>query len=180
VSDALRALRLALITALALPGVATGQTCSAPIPAGSCTATTSTTLTIGSVMQLALSSTTTTLAAPSIADYDAGYVADNGPAATVKSNRAWRLQISAAAPTWSAVNTQPGVAARPNKPASDLQWSTAPGGPFAGLATTAVNATTGGATAGRTATLYYHTVYSWVADTPGAYSLTVVFTLIAP
>lgn len=171
---------LALCWTLALPRAAAGQTCTAPIPAGNCTATTSTTLTIGSVMQLALNSTMTTLAAPAIADYDAGYVADNGPMATVKSNRAWRLQISAAAGTWTAVNTQPGVNARPNKPASDLQWSTAPGGPFTGLSTAAVNATTGGATAGTTATVSYHTLYSWAVDTPGSYSLTVIFTLIAP
>src|SRR2546427_1348930 len=128
----LRSLALALGAALMVPAAASGQACTAPIPAGTCTASTSTTLTVGLVIQLTLSSTTTTLAAPALSDYDAGFVANQGPVATVKSNRAWRVQLSGAAATWTATNTQPGVAARPNKPTTDLQWSTAVGGPFPG------------------------------------------------
>src|SRR2546427_167569 len=95
---------------------------------------------VGLVLQLTLSSTTTTLAGPALSDYDAGFVANQGPTAVVSSNRAWRLQLSAAAPTWTATSTQPGVAARPNKPAADLQWSTAAGGPFTALTTPPVSA----------------------------------------
>ncbi len=176
----LRTLALALGAALMVPAAASGQACTAPIPAGTCTASTSTTLTVGLVIQLTLSSTTTTLAAPALSDYDAGFVANQGPAATVKSNRAWRLQLSAAASTWTATSTQPGIAARPNKPASDLKWSAAAGGPFTGLTTVPVTAVSGAATAGATTTFYYHTLYDWTVDTPGSYSLTVVFTIVSP
>ena len=103
-----------------------------------------------------------------------------GPIATVKSNRAWRLQLSGAAATWTATNTQPGVAARPNKPTTDLQWSTAVGGPFAGLTSVPVTAVSGAATAGATTNFYYHTLYNWTLDTPGSYALTVVFTIVSP
>ena len=40
--------------------------------------------------------------------------------------------------------------------------------------------TSGAATAGATTTIAYHTLYSWVLDTPGAYKLVVVLTLSAP
>jgi len=171
---------LALGAALMLPAAAQGQACTAPIPAGTCTATTSTALTVGLLIQLTLSSTTTTLAAPALSDYDAGFVANQGPIATVKSNRAWRLQLSGAAATWTATNTQPGIAARTNKPTSDLQWSTAAGGPFAGLTTVPVTAVSGAATGGAASNLYYRTLYDWTLDTPGSYSLTVVFTIVSP
>ena len=176
----LRGMTLALGAALMLPAAAQGQACTAPIPAGTCTATTSTALTVGLLIQLTLSSTTTTLAAPALSDYDAGFVATQGPIATVKSNRAWRLQLSGAAATWTATNTQPGVAARPNKPTTDLQWSTAVGGPFAGLTSVPVTAVSGAATAGATTNFYYHTLYNWTLDTPGSYALTVVFTIVSP
>jgi len=165
---------------LAAPGGAGAQTCTAPIPAGTCNVTTSVTLTVGKVLQLTLSSTNTTLTAPSEADYDAGFVADAGPSATVQSNAPWVLQVSAAAATWTAANTEPGVAARANKPASDLLWGTAAGGPFTALSTTAVTAVSGVPTAGTTPGFFYRTAYNWTLDTPGGYSLTVVFTLTAP
>jgi len=172
---------LVLLLGLALPqGIAAAQSCSAPIPNGNCPVNTSTTLTVPDVMQLTLTSTSTALTAPATADYDAGYVANTGPTATVKSNRAWRLQVSAAAATWTASNTQPGVNARANKPAADLQWGTAAGGPFAALSVAPATAQSGSATAGAPASFFFHTVYSWGLDTPGAYSLAVVFTLLAP
>jgi hypothetical protein len=43
-----------------------------------------------------------------------------------------------------------------------------------------VTAGTGGATGGAAATLYFHTLFNWTLDTPGAYALPVVFTLTAP
>ena len=124
---------------------------------------------------------------PTLAEYltahgyaTAGFVANTGPTATVKSNRAWRLQISAAAATWTATNTQPGVNARPNKPAADLEWGTAVGGPFTALSVTPATAKSGSATAGTPTSIFFQTMYSWGLDTPGAYSLPVVFTLLAP
>jgi len=180
VNGYLRGMVLALGAALTLPVAARGQACTAPIPVGTCTATTSTTLTVGLVLQLTLSSTTTTLAGPALSDYDAGFVANQGPTAIVSSNRPWRLQLSAAAPTWTATSTQPGVAARPNKPAADLEWSTAAGGPFTALTTVPVTAVSGAAAAVATTDFHYHTLYNWTVDTPGSYSLIVVFTIVSP
>jgi hypothetical protein len=172
---------VALSLALALPGkVATAQSCSAPVPNGNCPVNTSATLTVPDVMQLTLTSTSTALTAPATADYDAGFVANTGPTATVKSNRAWRLQISAGAATWTASNTQPGVNARGNKPAADLKWGAAVAGPFTAVSVTPVTASMGSATAGTPTSFFFQTLYSWGLDTPGAYSLPVVFTLLAP
>ncbi len=170
----------ALLAATGFARAARAQTCNAPTPAGTCTASTTTTMTVGTVLQLALTASSTALTSPATADYDAGLVADNGPAATVKSNRSWTLHIAAASAIWTASNTQPGVVARPNKPASDLQWGTSPAGPFTGMTVGGVAAGTGGATAGTTTNFSFHTLYSWSLDTPGAYALPVVFTLTAP
>ena len=177
-----RAARLSasLLLRLWFPGRAVAQTCTAATPNGTCTVATSTTLTIGRVVQLTLSSVATPLTAPTLADYDAGFVANTGPTATVQSNGPWRLQITATAATWTAANTEPGVAARANKPASDLTWSTAVGGPFAGLTVTPVDAVTAGATSSNVTSFFYRTLYSWTVDTPGSYSLIVRFTITAP
>ncbi len=175
----LRGLALAVALTL-LEDVAAGQSCSAPVPNGSCSANTSTSLTVPDVMQLTLTTTSTALTPPVAADYDAGYVANAGPTATVKSNRPWRLQVSAGAATWTASNTQPGVNARASKPAADLEWGTSAGGPFAPLSVTPATAQSGSATAGTPASFIFHTAYGWGLDTPGAYSLAVVFTLVAP
>lgn len=171
---------LCLLLSLGVPAHGVAQICTAPGANGTCTVATSTTLTIGRVVELTLSSVSTTLTAPAVADYDAGFVADAGPTATVRSNGPWRLQISGTAATWTAANTEPGVSARTTKPVGDLTWSTAGGGPFAALSLTPVDASVAGATAGNVVNLFYRTVYSWGLDTPGAYSLTVVFTIVAP
>ncbi|MGH9260721.1 MAG: hypothetical protein ACRD08_12620 [Acidimicrobiales bacterium] len=138
------------------------------------------TLTVGQVLQLLLSTASSTLTAPAEGDYEAGYVADAGPSATVQSNAPWTLGISATAAVWTATNAEPATAARIDKPAGDLQWSTAVGGPFTPLSTTPTLAASGSATAGAVSSLFYRTTYSWALDTPGAYSLTIRFTLTAP
>jgi hypothetical protein len=62
-----------------------------------------------------------------------------------------------------------------------LTWSTSAGGTFAGLTTTPATVQSIPATGGSApVNLFYKTLYSWGADTPGNYSLTVVFTLAAP
>jgi hypothetical protein len=137
-------------------------------------------MTVSTVLNLSLSASATILTPPTTAAYDAGFVADNGPVATVMANRSWTLRISAASAFWTATNTTAGVTARVNKPAADLQWSTSPGGPFAGVTVAGTTLTSGNATGGATTTLSYRTLYNWVLDTPGAYALAVVLTLTAP
>jgi len=168
-----------LLTALLLPGAAQAQSCNATKFLGffwfGCNINTSASITIPTVMQLSLSSGATTLTPPTSTDYDNGFVPDVGPTATVRCNQGWHMQVSAAAATWAAV-----APARVNKPAADLQWSLAANGTFTGLTTTAVTTVTGVATAGTATSFFYHTLYDWTLDTPGNYSLTVVYTLISP
>lgn len=136
-------------------------------------------ITIQPAFSLTIAPASTILATPTPAIYDAGYAATNGPTATIKSNAPWTLAISASTATWSATNTQ-SEPARTNKPSTDLQWSTNALGPFTGVTTTPVSVRTGTATATSSVALFYRTLYSWGLDTPGLYSLQVVFTITSP
>jgi hypothetical protein len=179
----MRPAALAIVVLLAASPGLEAQTCIAQAPPANlwtCTVNTSASLVIGDVLSLTLSSTTTALSPPAGADYDAGFVANTGPTATVRANRPWRLEISTATATWSAANTQPGVNARANKPASDLLRATAAGGPFIALSTTPATVASGGATAGTATSFFFRTTYAWAVDTPGTYALVVTFTLLAP
>jgi len=102
-------------------------------------------------------------------------VATTGPTFTVKSNRAYKVQISAAAATFTTSTSYA-------KPAGDLQWSTAANGTFAQLSTTSADVVANGvATAGSASVgLFYKTTFDLLQNVPGAYSLDVKFTLVAP
>lgn len=174
---------LAVVLLLCASARLEAQTCIAQGPPPNlwtCTVNTSASLVIGDVLSLTLSATTTALTPPAASDYDAGFVANAGPTATVRGNRAWRLQISAATATWTAVNTEPGVSARANKPAGELLRAAAAGGPFTALSTTPATVASGAASAGTTTNVFFRTMYAWAVDTPGTYSLVVTFTLVAP
>ena len=138
-------------------------------------------ITIGRAVELSLSSASTALTQPSVADYDIGYVTTVGPTGTVRANVPWSLSISTGSATWNAVNTQT-EPARTNKPASDLAWSLVAGGPFTDLSTTPVTMFSGNCTtdSGVTGTLYYRTRYDWTLDTPGTYSIQVILTITSP
>lgn len=137
------------------------------------------TITIGTTFDLSLSAATTDLPAPGTAEYGAGFAATDGPVATIRSNAPWALSISALTSTWTAVSTQTETA-RPDKPAEDLSWATSAAGPFTDLSTAPVQVTSGVPTVGVTVPLFYRTRYQWTLDTPGNYSLQVVFTIAAP
>jgi hypothetical protein len=172
-----------LLLMVGAPARAQAQICTAQSPPATpwtCTVNTTAALVIGDVLSLTLSSSATALTPPTASDYDAGIVTNTGPTATVRGNSAWRLQISAAAATWTAVNTQPGVTARANKPAGDLFHATAAGGPFTALSTTPATVASWSATATATSNFFFRTAYDWSVDTPGGYSLVVRFTLLAP
>ena len=136
-------------------------------------------ITVGWTFDLSLSSAITNLPAPDANTFNTGYTLTNGPVATIRSNAPWALSVSASTATWSAVNTV-AEPARTDKPASDLSWSTAAGGPFTDLATTPAEVANGSATAGTVVQLFYRTRYQWTLDTPGNYSLQVIFTIAAP
>lgn len=175
-------LLLGLALSMAVPAeTLSAQTCTGRGAASSCNVSgLSISINIARATHLTVVPVATPLTTPTPAHYDAGFAATNGPTLTMRANKSWSLAISSAAATWTAVNTNP-EPARTTKPASDQLWSTSVAGVFTALGTTPTTVTTGAAaTAASTVTLFYRTNYAWGVDTPGAYSLQVVFTLTAP
>jgi hypothetical protein len=163
----------------ALTGAA-GAQCSATGDGASCNAPGSVSMTAGRVVRLQMSAGSTSLTAPTPADFDAGFNSTNGPTLTVSANAPWTLHLRSTGTFWAATNTSPGAPARTTKPAGDLKWSTSANGVFSALTNGDVNLVTGAATANSATTLYFQTLYDWALDTPGNYSLTIVLTLTAP
>jgi hypothetical protein len=180
----MRLIRLATILAGAtgvffVPSLAAAQ-CTVSGSPSSCGLPGSVSMTAGRVVRLQVSAGSTSLAAPTPADFDAGFNATTGPTLSVSANASWTLSLRASSALWTASNTSPGAPARTNKPAADLMWSTAANGSFTSLSTSDVNLFTGSATASNSTTLFFQTLYDWTLDTPGDYSLSVVLTLTAP
>ena len=168
------ALVLAGVAFLGLNQQASAQSCSG----NPCSVTNTASVTVGTLLKLTLSSTTTGLTTPDTVAFNQGYQDDlSALTATVKANRGWTLNVKAGAATWTAS----GAGARANKPAGDLEWSTSGGAPFTALTTSAATlATSGSGTTGTTSTLSYRTLWNYILDTPGSYSLDVVYTLTSP
>jgi len=132
-------------------------------------------VTVATVLRLNLSQAATSLTAPNEAAYDAGFQLDAGPTAGIKANRSWSLKVSSSAGTWTGANGANG-----SKVAGDLLWATSSGGTYTGLSTSPTNFLTGSGTGNTSQLVYYKTLWSYSSDTPGDYSLVVVFTLSAP
>jgi hypothetical protein len=167
--------------ALALAGVALlglSQQASAQVCTGNpCSVTNAASVTVGTVLKLSLSSTSTSLTSPDTTAFNQGFQDDlSALTAKVKANRAWSLKISGATATWGAS----GAGARANKPVGDLAWSVSGGAPFTALSNTAASIASAGGTSGTTSTVSYRTSWNYTLDTPGTYSMDVVFTATAP
>jgi hypothetical protein len=159
-------LAVALTQQVAAQAVCTGSPCSVNNTAS---------VNVQTVLKLTLTSITTTLTSPNEAAFDQGWQDDAGPTATVKSNRPWNLTIAAQAAVWTGAN-----GGRATKPAGDLQWKVGAGS-FAGLTTSAADVLTSQpASAGTPTAFSYRTLWAYTADTPGDYSLVVVYTVTAP
>jgi hypothetical protein len=170
--------KLIAVAAVALLGVLSARSAAAQAQNCSgnpCSLNNTASVTVATVLRLDLSSSATALTPPDINAYNAGFQLDNGPSATVKSNRPWTLKISASAGTWTAAN-----GANAAKAAGDLQWATTSGGSYSGLTTSPASVLTGTGTAGTAQSIFYKALWSYANDTPGDYSLVVVYTLTAP
>jgi hypothetical protein len=150
--------------------------------AGTCNTTNTASVTVGALVKLGMSATTTALTNPTADDVDAGNVlSDAGPSFTIKANRSWTLKIkSQNATNWTYAGSNAGV-----KPISDLSWATPAGGTYAAISATDATFTSGAsASNGTAAQAFFRT--SWLSDftsasnAPGTYSLPIVFTLTAP
>jgi len=173
------------ITAAVFVGSAFGAIPAAAQCSGSdsCSTTNTASVTVGALVNLEMSATTTALTSPLVADLVTGYVADVGPTFVVHANQDWTMSIKAAASNgtnWTYVGSKEGV-----KPIGDLMWATDVSGDFAGLTSSnATVASSGTSTDNTGVSLFFRTVYSSdyssANNRPGVYSLPVVFTLSAP
>lgn len=170
----------AMIVGSAVSAIPAAAQCSG---SDSCSTTNTASVTVGALVNLEMSSATTSLTAPLVADLAAGYKADAGPTFVVHANQDWTMSVKAAAsnPTnWTYTGTKSGV-----KPIGDLTWSDAIGGTFAALTgSNATVASSASSTDNTAVSVFFRTVYSSdyssANNRPGVYSLPVVFTLSAP
>lgn len=177
---ATRALLAAMVLATVIGANQANAQCTGN--AGSCNTTNTASVTVGVLVKLDMSSATTTLTNPTIADIEAGNSIDNlGPLFTIKANRTWSLKLkSQNASSWSYSGTDAGV-----KSIGDLAWATSAAGTYTPLtASDATLTSSASASNGATQQVYFRT--SWVNDfssvsnAPGTYTLPIIFTLTAP
>jgi hypothetical protein len=177
---------LVAIAALLLSGpLLHAQVCSdSRTTPGSVQCTIDVTLQTNVILKLTVNTVNAALGTPVEADYVAGFKDVSGAvaSATVKSNRAFQLQVLASTTNFGFTNTAGHSFANPNKPASDMLWATTQ----AGLSTTTKNMGTQssliaqGGTSGVSQSIFVRTNWSFIRDVPGNYSLTVNFTVSAP
>jgi hypothetical protein len=173
-----------LLAAAVLGSVFSANTAAAQCSgnAGSCNTTNTASVAVNALVKLGMSATTTSLTSPTADQVEVGAsIADAGPSFTVKANRSWTLNIKTTnASNWTYVGSNAGT-----KPISDLTWSNAAAGTFAGIGSVDAPFLTGAsATNGFAAQAFFKTVwaagFTQPSNAPGTYSLPVVFTLSAP
>jgi hypothetical protein len=174
---AVKRLPALLVLAALAAAPAAAQNCQTPNGAtGTCSLNVASSLTIPTLLRLSIDDTTTALTVPTETIYDAGTIVTAGPIITLKTNNNWTLLVRAAAANW----TGSGVGARANKPAGDLAWGTGVGGPFTALTTISTTVATGTRGASNVRSMYYRVAWSWPLDTPGTYTLVVIYTATSP
>ena len=178
--NATRLILAAMVLGSAIGVNQAGAQCSGN--AGSCNTTNTASVSVNALVKLGMSSATTTLTSPTADQVEVGAnLADAGPSFTVKANRSWTLNIKTTnASLWTYVGSLSGT-----KPISDLNWSNAVAGTYAGIGSSDAPFLTGAsATNGLAAQAFFKTVwaagFTQPSNVPGTYSLPIVFTLSAP
>jgi len=134
-----------------------------------CQVTNTVSVTLGKYARLSIDATTTPLTVPTALQFGtAAGVNSPGPTLTVSSNTAWTLTASTAA-AWTGSGNNA-------KPTSDIKAKVDAGS----LTAFPFTAASGSAIASDPHTVVYNTIYNFVTDTPGSYSLVVNYTLSAP
>lgn len=138
------------------------------------------TVTAPSIFKLTINDTSTAVTAPSETDFDnGGQDVMSAVAATVKSNRPYTLNISTNATNWTG-----SAGGRANKPVGDLLWGTGVASPTtaigSSLAPIVPASTTGNNGSSSAATINYRIKWGYTDDTPGTYTIPVVYTLTSP
>lgn len=160
---------------------AEAQSCADNSGAG-CSVNTTASVTVPTMVRLTVAGAgAIALTSPTTTDLDAGFVQDNGPAITVRANRAWTLSVhTTAATNWSYTGTEAGV-----KPIGDLTWSNTATGTYSAIGTSAASVVENQARTNAGApTIFFRTLYtndfSNDRNAAGSYSIPLVFTLTAP
>jgi hypothetical protein len=161
--------------AVALLAGAAPAAAQASCSANPCTVAVVASATVTEILSLTLSSATTNLGNPVEADFDAGFLDAAGPTATVKANSPWHVDVVGAAANFGYTGTY----ANPGKSAGDLLWGIAAGA-YGNNMGAAGALFSGSGTAGTNQAIFFRTLWSWASDVPGAYDLTINFTLAAP
>ena len=162
---------LSLVAGLSLSA---GTAFADPCSSRGCTVTNTVQVHVGTVLRLSVQGSAAVVATASPAVIASGIHASVGPSAVVRSNGAWRLEISAAQDVWTALDQT----ARTDKPAADLTWSTRSDEGFSSLSNGPAEAVHGGPTSATNLPLYYRTRFAPGSDTPGSYSMVVRLTLV--
>jgi hypothetical protein len=170
----------AVLLALVHPVSTTGAQSATCNGGSSCTLTTDLTLGISYVARLSLVLPANASDPVSIAEMVNGSSEMTGPKLTVKSNAPFRVEVQATQSTWTYI----GAATNPNKPSSDLSWSSSIGGTYApaNVSTQFLPLGSGSSTptAGIEGTIYFRSFWNWTTSPPGNYKLPISFTLVAP
>ncbi|MGH7735569.1 MAG: hypothetical protein ACREOE_18220, partial [Gemmatimonadales bacterium] len=162
---------LGLLAAATAPRLV-AQSCSLSNPGGTCTVNVAVSpVTIGTILQMTVSTAAVTLTPPLISDFGADSTATitNPSVVTVSAsgNVGFHVTLAATTSTWSS------IAPPIPKATSDLSWATAVGGPYTPMSTAAATIiSSAGPNNGITKTLSYKTTWHFIADPPGVYSLT--------
>lgn len=176
---ATRLLLAAMVLGTAIGASKANAQCSSNT--GSCPTTHTASVTVGALVKLGMTTTTTALTAPSVTDIEAAASLDNaGPTFTVKANRSWNLKIkSFNATNFDYVGTDAGI-----KPISELSWATTSGGSYTAITASDVSVASGASSSSTTVNSFFRTSwaggFSAASNAPGTYSLPIVFTLTAP
>lgn len=178
--SATRYLLAAMVLGSAISATQANAQCSGN--AGGCLTVNTASATVNALVKLGMSAIGTTLSSPTADQVEIGAtLADVGPTFTIKANRSWTLNIRTSNPaTWTYVGTNGGI-----KPISDLTWSNAVAGTYAGIGTTDALFLSGAAASnGTAAQAFFKTVwaagFTQPSNAPGTYSLPIVFSLSAP
>jgi hypothetical protein len=115
---------------------------------------------------------------PTANDYNQGFTEAAPQVISISANSAWTLTLRSSATNWTAV----GTGARAAKPRTDLLWSV--GGSFVSVpgttAATSVSLGSGSATDATIINLTYRVNWSWTLDTPGQYTIALIYLFTAP
>lgn len=162
-----------VILALCAPPLAAQDATCTVATSGSCAVDLTVRMSTASALTLAVTRQDVGLPVPALTSGE-HFVAEPGPTAVVSANTGWQLMVSTSTNMWTT------GASTSDKPASDLQWSLTPDGPFVPFSTVPAAVATGGRSDRYAVPVFLRASVDVARDRPGSYAITVNFTIVAP